>query len=107
MARASAAVASLCIATPAAWRIFAAPGFVSVVFPSAASPDMGHPGRVIPTRGLLFVAQVGHVARLREPCAARAGVVLDLVAGPDTGAGYRVAPGIPGLHGLNHIDPLG
>ena len=58
---------------------------------------MANPGRVIATRGLLFVAHVG------QPCAARAGVVLNLVAEPDAGAGYRIAPGVPGLHGLNHL----
>ena len=63
---------------------------------------MGHPGRVIPNRGLLVVAQVGHVARFGQPRPARSSVVLDLVAGPDAGAGYRVAPGVPGLHSLDH-----
>ena len=57
---------------------------------------MGHPGRVIATRGLLFVAHVG------QPRPARAGVVLNLVSGPNAGAGARVEPGIPGVHGLNH-----
>ena len=68
---------------------------------------MGHPGRVIAAwvvnNVLLVVAHVGHVAGFGQPCAAGIGVVLDLVAGPDTGAGYRIAPGVPGLHGFNHI----
>ena len=111
MSTASPATASLCIATPAAGRILAPALLVSIVFPPAASPDVANPGRVIATRMvdniLLLIAHVGHVARLREPRPARSRVVLDLVAGPDAGAGYRVAPSIPGIHGLNHIDPLG
>jgi hypothetical protein len=49
---------------------------------------------------LLVVAHVG------QPRPAGAGVVLDLVAGPDTGAGYRVAPGILSTHCLNHVCPI-
>ena len=68
---------------------------------------MANPGRVIPARMidhiLLFVAHVAHVARLCQPGPARGRVVLDLIAGPDTGAGARVEPGVSGIHGLNHL----
>jgi hypothetical protein len=56
----------------------------------------------MPTHILLAVVQVGHVAGFGQPCAAGTGAILYFVSGPDAGAGYRVAPGIPGLHGLNH-----
>lgn len=109
-ASSAAAAAALCIAAPAAWRVFAPARLVSVVFPAASRcPNVRHPRRVVPARVidhiLLVVTQVGHVAGFCNPRPARASVVLDLVAGPDPGAGYRVAPGIPGGHCFNGHTP--
>jgi hypothetical protein len=46
---------------------------------------------------LLAVVQVG------QPRSFGGGVVLDLIAGSDAGAGARVETGVSGIHGLNHI----
>ena len=107
MSTASAAAASLCIAATTTWRVFTPTGFVAVVFPPARTPDMGHPGRVIPTRMvdnvLLVVAQVGHVAGFGQPCAARVGAILNLIAGSYRVACYRIAASVTGFHCLNHL----
>lgn len=100
-------VAALCIATPAAGCILTPSGFVAVILFTAAIPDVTNPCRVIPAwmvdNVLLFVAQVGHVAGFGQPCAARVGAVLNLISGPNAGAGARVETGVPGIHCLNHL----
>jgi hypothetical protein len=52
---------------------------------------------------LLVTVRVDHIARLRYPRPARDSVELYFIARVNTSARDCVAPGISGVHGLNHL----